>query len=189
MGFIRYLLEKFGSRKDKGPINFKNSQGILIRPDGSWVVSNGQQNQVSPYAPPKIIANIPPPPKARWWEDNPSITKLSFPPDYFPQAQELFSKLEQCIELDIIESCAHTQTENNVYILSIELPCQKDHAENMRKFKMFIKAMEEAYKFKTVQQERLNSVTSNKQHYLVVFEYDPKMHVLKKLKVDEKNED
>jgi len=183
MGILRYLFQKFFDRTEE-PVDFKNSQGILIRPDGSWVVADSKKKNDSSYAPPKIITNIPPPPKAGWWKDNPEITELPSPPEYFPQGPELFSKLEQCLHMDIIDSCVHTQTQNNVYILTIELPCQKDHAENMRRFKMFIRAMEEVYKFKTVQQERLNSVTSNEQHYLVVFEYDPKMHVLKKLNGD-----
>lgn len=189
---IRYFLDKlFGRAKKKIPTDFKKSQGILIRPDGSWVVVGDQKDNTPkphPYAPPKptVISTKPPIPGKdfNWYkkqESEAQLDVLDMPPDYFPFGTDLHTKLEQCIEKDIILSCVHKQTENKVYILSIELPCSPDQTENMKRFKMFIRAMEDKYKFKTVQQERINSSTCNDQQYLVVFEYDPKLFILKKI--------
>lgn len=175
----------FGETETDDPVDFKDSQGILIRPDGSWVVAPKQQpaksTQTTPVRPivgPPIIGK-----DIDWFSiDSSRLDVIDFPPDYFPHAHELNSKLEQCLELDIISNCVHKQSQNNIYILTIELPCTSDHSVNMRKFKQFIKAMEELYKFKTIQQERINSRVSSDQTYLVVFEYDPKLDFLKDLK-------
>jgi hypothetical protein len=187
MGILGSLLKRF-FRKEPS-LDLKEGQGIVLRPDGSWIVAPEKRPPpITSFAPPKIITQMPSIPRARWWEDIPNATSLNSPPDYFPHGHELFSKLEQCLDMDIIDSCSHIQTENNVYLLRIELPCDKNSVENMRRFKMFIKAMEEVYHFKTIQQERLNSTTSCNQHYLVVFEYDPKRFILKKVKDTETKE-
>jgi hypothetical protein len=174
--------------KGNPPVDFRNSQGILIRPDGSWVVASKPQAPPTattnhPYAPPapKVLAK---PPRRDFFDES-LLTDLTSPPDFFPQGAELFSKLEQCIQLDIISSCSHKQADGGVYILAIELPFSSNNTENMKRFKLFIKAMEEMYKFKVVQQERINSSTSTEQQYLVVFEYDPRLFILKKLNEDE----
>ena len=175
----------FGETKSDDPIDFKNSQGTLIRPDGSWIVAPKQQNVSKtvplpprPIAPPPILGK-----DFDWFSvDAGRLDVIDFPPDYFPHAKELNSKLEQCLELDIITTCVHKQSQNSVYILAIELPCTSDQSVNMRKFKQFIRAMEDLYRFKTIQQERINSTTCSEQTYLVVFEYDPKVDILKKLK-------
>ena len=193
---FRYLLDKFFRKEKKNiPNDFKNSQGILIRPDGSWVVVDNEKPSPikhHPYAPsrPHIIHTGPPIPgkDINWYkqpEKDPHTDILDFPPEYFPYRRDLHTKLEQCIEKDIIVSCVHKQTENKVYILSVELPCSQDQNENMKRFKLFIRAMEDQYKFKTIQQERLNSSTCNDQQYLVVFEYDPKLFIMKKIKQGE----
>lgn len=177
----------FGGTKSNVPLDLKNSQGILIRPDGSWIFAPQQQQQVKPhpYAPPTAPGGLPPVigKDIDWLStDNSRLDILNFPPSYFPHARELYSKLEQCIDRDIITTCVHKQTQNNVYILYVELPCTSDHSDNMRRFKQFIKAMEEMYRFKTVQQERINSSVCDEKTYVVVFEYDPKNDLLKKLK-------
>lgn len=199
MGILRRLFGVF-KRHDNIPLDFKKSQGILIRPDGSWIVTSSNVNEppkpaASPYAPPPIppkvvrASTIPAGKDYGWFDtDSSELNTINFPPDYFPQASELYSKLEQCLELDIITSCIHKETKNNVYILAIELPCTKDHTENAKKFKLFVKAMEEMYKFKTIQQERINSRTCDDQYYLVVFEYDPKSFILKKLTETKEND-
>lgn len=194
MGLLRRLFGRFRQQKN---INLNNSQGILIRPDGSWVIAPAKEEKpkpkspVSPYAPPTIIKSTSfiPGKDFNWLDsDTAQLQTIDAPPDYFPHGSELYSKLEQCLDLDIITSCVHKETDSSVYILAIELPCSKDHSENMKKFKLFIRAMEELYKFKTVQQERINSKTCNQQHYLVVFEYDPKCFILKKLTGDKKDD-
>jgi hypothetical protein len=181
MPILRYLYERFFRTKSKEPLDLNKSQGILIRPDGSWIVAphNTPQVQHHPYAPQNPYgAGLPPVlgKDLNWLsQDSNRLDVLNFPPTYFPHAQELYSKLEQCLDRDIITSCVHKQTQNNIYILAIELPCGPDHCENMRRFKQFIKAMEEMYDFKVIQQERINSSVCNEQSYSVVFEYDPKM--------------
>ena len=198
MGLLRSLFRKiFYRTKLGGELDFKNSQGILIRPDGSWIIAAKDPPQKKPQSKPQPNSNpfagiVSPTPvlgKDLNWstEDEPLLDILNFPPDYFPHAKELYSKLEQCLELDIITSCCHKQTKNNIYILVIELPCSTDQTKNMKRFKQFIKAMEEMYEFKTIQQQRINSITCNDQSYMVVFEYDPKNDILKKLN-GEKNE-
>lgn len=175
--------------KGSPPLDFRNAQGIIIRPDGSWIVANKpppapQPAQAHPHAAnaPKVISA--PKPRRNFFDEEVGLTTLNEPPEFFPQASELYSKLDQCVQLDIISSCSHKQAENGVYILAIELPCGPNNVENMKRFKLFIKAMEEMYRFKVVQQERINSSTCADQHYLVVFEYDPKLFILKKLDGD-----
>ena len=183
-------------RAKKIQADFKSCQGILIRPDGSWIVidKNKENNEIKqhPYAPPTGYKQHTPTGlahptlgKAINWlapaNADHKLENLSAPPSYFPQSKELYSKLEQCLDLDIISSCVHKQSDQNTYILSIELPCLDAPQDNMKRFKIFIKTMEDLYKFKTIQQERINSSTCNEQYYLVVFEYDPKQFILKKL--------
>lgn len=187
MRILRSLFNAlFGRTKSNGLLDSKNSQGILIKPDGSWTFASPQQSvKPHPYAPPNPGVGLPPilGKDLNWFStDDIRLDVLTFPPSYFPHAQELYSKLEQCLDRDIITSCIHKQTQNEVYILVIELPCTTDHSDNMRRFKQFIKAMEEMYSFKTVQQQRINSSVCNEQTYSVVFEYDPKNHIMKKLK-------
>lgn len=190
MGLLRSLLKRLFRTKSNEPLDLDKSQGILIRPDGSWIVAptNSQQIQHHPYSPQNPYGSGLPPVIGKdlnWLNtDSSRLDVLNFPPSYFPHARELYSKLEQCLDRDIITSCIHKQTQHNIYILAIELPCGPDHSENMRRFKHFIKAMEEMYKFKTVQQERINSSVCNEQTYSVVFEYDPKGDMLKKIKGD-----
>lgn len=175
----------FGGTESDEPVDFNKSQGILIRPDGSWIVAP-KQNKPAQVAPPVRPIASPPPiigKDLNWFSfDETRLDVIDFPPDYFPHARELNSKLEQCLDLDIITSCTHKQSQNSVYILVIELPCESDASQNMRRFKQFIRAMEETYKFKTIQQERVTSRTCSGETYLVVFEYDPKGDILKKLK-------
>ena len=192
---LGYFFKKFFAReKQITAEDLKKTQGILIRPDGSWVVvdnDNPTAPKPHPYSPPpkNTITAIPniPGKDFNWYKKDPQDIQnsvLAFPPSYFPFANELHNKLEQCIDLDIINSCVHKETQNSVYLLTIELPCLSEHSENMKRFKTFIRAMEDKYNFKTIQQERINNSTCSESQYLVVFEYDPKLHILKKLKED-----
>lgn len=185
MKILRFLFDWFFDRDDPDDgVDFKNSQGILIRPDGSWVIAP-QQKPAQAQPPVRPMINTPPiiGKDMNWSTRNePRLDVIDFPPDYFPHAKELHSKLEQCLELDIISSCVHKQSQNSVYILAIELPCTTDHSQNMVKFKQFIRAMEELYRFKTVQQERIYSTVCDQKSYLVVFEYDPRQDIVKNLK-------
>lgn len=190
MGMFRSFFRWLTGRTKPGGFDFQNSPGIIIRPNGTWVVASKHNlSQMSQKPTQQVVKKpiaISAPPiigKDLDWSTTEECTLdvLTFPPDYFPHAKELHSKLDQCVDLDIITSYQHKQSQNNVYMLFVELPCTQDAAQNMKKFKQFIKAMEDLYRFKTIQQEKINSLTCSDQSYLVVFEYDPKDNFLKKL--------
>jgi hypothetical protein len=192
MSLFRSLIKKFWSKTDEDSTNFNTSQGILIKPDGTWSMSPSA-NKKPPVNPPNIIKmppaqNFVPGKDYLYYDQDPIIEELAFPPDYFPHAKELYGKLEKCLELEVVSSCAHKQTRNNVYILRVELPCRDvpgicSHIDNMKRFKTFVKAMEETYKLTAIQQERINSTTCADKYYLVIFEYDPrKFYINSKMK-------
>lgn len=186
MALFRSLINKFWNKKKSEDVDFKGSHGILIKPDGTWSISTPPKAPA--YNPPKIIRQpqqpIVPGKDYLLYDTDSSLEVLSFPPDYFPHAKELYGKLEKCIDMDVITSCIHKQTQNSVYILTVELPCGENHAENIRKFKAFVSAMESTYKLTAVQQERINSTTCADKFYLVVFEYDPRKFFIPKVKDD-----
>jgi hypothetical protein len=187
MSLLRSLIRKFWNGEDDEE-DVDASHGILIKPDGTWEVAKSPKPKKATINPPNIIrpsSFIPG--KDFSYYDQPSSSQavLSFPPAFFPHANELNEKLEKCVELDIISSCVHKQTNNNVYILSIELPCGNNVTEAMNKFTAFVKAMKDVYDLNPIQQERINSVVSQQNYYLVVFEYDPKKYVFDKPKKDE----
>lgn len=184
MGLLRSLINKFWNKQVDDEIDFKGTQGILIKPDGTWTVAK-PPTKTPPTNPPKIIKmpSAPPPGKDYlYYSANSDLEDLSFPPDYFPYAKDLYDKLEQCVDMDIVSSCTHKQTHNSVYILSVQLPCGDNHTDSMKKFKMFIRAMEETYKLTAIQQERQNSSTCSDKYYLVIFEYDPRKFLITKLR-------
>lgn len=188
MGLFRSLIQKFWNRASPEKIDTKTCEGILIKPDGTWVIQK-KPNQTPPYNPPNIIKMPPIPGKDyNFYDTNTDLELLNFPPSYFPNGKELFTKLEACIDLDVISSCTHKQTQNNVYILSIEVPCGENQGESISRFNQFVKAMEKTYKLKPIQQERINSTTSSEKYFLVVFEYDPRQFTFQKLNGDENNE-
>lgn len=184
MCLFRSLIRKFWN-KQKDDLDVSTTSGILIKPDGTWEVTKSPKKAAPPVNPPTIIR--PPPAMVpgkdyHYYDQSPRIETLAFPPDYFPYAKELHEKLEKCLELEIVSSCVHKQTNNNVYILSIEVPCSENQTETMKRFSAFVKAMKDMYQLNPVQQERINSVVSHQNYYLVVFEYDPKKFVFDKPK-------
>ena len=116
-----------------------------------------------------------------WWNrdlEN-SSEVLDTPPTYFPHSKQLNIKLEQCLDIGLITSCVHKSTGGRLYHLDLELPCTKDIAQDMARFNLFIKAMEETYSLALVQQERVAKDTYYGTFYRVVFEYDPNKLFLK----------
>lgn len=173
MCLFRSIINKFWSKKHSPNKNFttNQTQNIIIKPNGTWVFS---QPPVPPINPP---IHIPPPVSVVPGKDyllysEPDVERIQFPPEFFPHAKELYDKLEKCLDLEVISSCVHKQTENRVYLLSVELPCGDSHSESMQKFKTFVRVMQETYKLKPIQQEHVRGGVCSQQHYLVVFEYD-----------------
>ena len=188
MSLFRSLINKFWNKQKSKDIDFKGNHGILIKPDGTWSISNPAPKQPI-YNPPNIIKRAPAGPiipgkDYMFYDTNSDLEILAFPPDYFPHAKELYNKLEKCLELDVVSSCTHKQSSNSVYILCVELPCGDNHTDSMSRFKSFIRAMEQSYNLTTVQQERINSITCADKYYLVIFEYDPRKFFVTKLKDD-----
>lgn len=187
MSLFRTLINKFWNKQKSDGIDFKGNHGILIKPDGTWSISQ-QPTKPPPHNPPNIIKKptntFVPGKDYMFYDTNTELEVLAFPPDYFPHAKELYNKLEKCMELDVVSSCIHKQTPNSVYILSVELPCEDNHTDSMRKFKTFIQAMEQSYKLTAIQQERINSMTCSEKYYLVIFEYDPRKFLITKIRDD-----
>jgi len=185
MCLFRSLIRKFWSKREE--VDFNNSHGILIKPDGTWEVTKSPKKPAPTFNPPTIIRpGVPmiPGKDFHYYNQTPQVEVLSAPPEYFPHAKELSTKLDKCVELDIISSCTHKKTPNNTYILSIELPCTENHSDTMKRFTSFVKAMKDVYELEPIQQERINSVVSHQNYYLVVFEYDPKKYIFDKPKED-----
>lgn len=171
MNFLRGLLDfishvsKFFKKDYDGSL--AKDKIILLKTDGTWFVVD-KPTTAQPSSPPNI------PIFSKSWcdydvKDEPG--EILNPPDFFPKKDELHQKLEQCLELGVISSCSHARTYNNNYILKVEIPCTEDYAQSYQQFKNFVKAMETTYGFKTIQQDRITSKTSEQKYHAVVFEY------------------
>lgn len=177
--FISHIADFFRDDTEK-PI-FKRNTYLVIRPDGTWVVDHSRSQQPNapniikkPNTPPNTYYSYAPPMPASVWSVLDDVGEVLEPPDFFPHKEKLNQKLNQCLELNVIASCIHTKTKNGTYLLQIEVPCCDDYAASYNQFKVFVKAMENQYEFKTIQQERILSKISNDTSHLVVFEYDPR---------------
>lgn len=169
-GLLDFISHVFDFFKDDLDNSVSKDRMILLKSDGTWFIINKKPN--SHVAPPP---NVPLP--SRSWCDYDNVDspgELLNPPDFFPKKDELYKKLEQGLELGVISSCAHIRTYNNIYTLKVEIPCTEDYGQSYQQFKSFVKAMETNYGFKTIQQDRVTSKTSDQKYHAVVFEYDPK---------------
>jgi hypothetical protein len=63
--------------------------------------------------------------------------------------------------------------------LKIEIPAD-DVEKTAPQIKLFTKAMEDNYTFKTIQQEKVLSKVSDSRYFLVCFEFDPQNSLLNK---------
>ena len=164
---------------------------LILKPDGSWEVSsakkiiqshsdeyfnkNGFGRTPVKFPPPPPPTNYAPYFRKSRCED--VVGDVLCPPDFFPKKQELISKLEKCLDMGLITSCTHTITEKNTYILKIEIPAE-DVEKTAPQIKLFAKAMEDNYTFKTIQQEKVLSKISDSKYFLVCFEFDPQTNLL-----------
>jgi hypothetical protein len=62
MRILRSLFNRLFGTKSNEPLDINNSQGILIRPDGSWIVAPPQKQHIQhhPYAPQNPCAGMAP---------------------------------------------------------------------------------------------------------------------------------
>jgi len=172
---ITYIKTPFVKKKEAHPA----SRNMALGANGGWMdpaVKTPQPNPISkPLVTPLSSYDTP------WWnsdlENNSEI--LNSPPTYFPHGNQLNIKLEQCLDIGIISACIHKSTGGRIYHLDIELPCTKDISQDMGRFNLFIKAMEEQYSLALIQQERVVKDTCYGTYYRVVFEYDPNKLFLK----------
>lgn len=104
---------------------------------------------------------------------------LKNPPGLFPFAVELENKLAGCMTSGVISRCIHTKTNNETYVLSIDIPFGENNITKDQQINMFIRAMKEKYKLDLIKRQKdISTVSSYKQHILV-FEYDPQKHRIK----------
>lgn len=176
-------------RKSNERLLNKNNY-LVLKPDGSWTVTS-EKNVIKQdfdnisYPQTRTPVRLPAPSfsplyrKSNYDGSEDGIGEVMSPPDFFPKKQELSTKLDKCLDMGLITSCTHIITEKNTYILKIEIP-----SDNMEKttsqIKLFTKAMEESYNFKTIQQERILSKISDSKYFLICFEYDPQSNLLNK---------
>jgi len=147
---------------------------IILRSDGTWIVSTKKApKSCAPSSP-----NLPVFPTSWYSHDQDDVGEILTPPDFFPKKNQLQDKLNQCIDAGVISSCTHTRTPNNIYILQVEIPCSDNYEQSCSQFKVFVKAMETTYEFRSIQQEKIISRTSNQKIHRVIFEYDPRIKIL-----------
>jgi len=147
---------------------------IILRSDGTWIVSTNKAPKSSAAPTP----NFPVFPRSWHTHDQDDVGEILTPPDFFPKKNNLQDKLNQCIDAGVISSCTHTRTENNIYLLQVEIPCSDNYEQSCSQFKVFVKAMETTYDFRSIQQERIISRISNQKIHRVIFEYDPRIKIL-----------
>jgi hypothetical protein len=162
---------------------------LILKPDGSWEVSTANKiiqahsNDLLNSNLNKTPVKFPPPPSFspyyRKQQQQDPIGEVLTPPNFFPKKQELTEKLDKCLDMGLITSCVHIITEKNTYILKIEIPAD-DVEKTAPQIKLFTKAMEDNYTFKTIQQEKVLSKVSDSRYFLVCFEFDPQNSPLNK---------
>lgn len=180
MSFIRGLFDFISHVKnffkEKNTDIISKDRIIILRSDGTWIVSTNKA--------PKIIKKPTPPPNlpvfpTSWYSYNEDeVGEVLNPPDFFPKKEELQDKLTECMDAGVISSCTHTRTPNNIYILQVEIPCSENYEQSCSQLRVFVKAMESTYDFKSIQQERIISRVSTQKIHRVIFEYDPRIKIL-----------
>lgn len=173
-GIFDFINHVIGFFKEKDTEILPKDRVIVLRSDGTWVVSTNKVVKKTKIPAP----NLPVFPTSWHIHDQDEAGEILNPPDFFPKKNELQDKLNQCMDAGVISSCTHTRTPNNIYILQVEIPCSDDYNQSCSQFRVFVKAMEVTYDFRSVQQERLISRISNQKIHRVIFEYDPKLKIL-----------
>lgn len=173
LDFVSHVCDFFD--KDRSP-NIKRNLCIVLRPDGTWVLTD-KTSLIKPAATNEVPPQQPYyPPRPRYlWETEDKSGELRGPPDFFPSGNELKTKIEQCMDKDVILSCTHSLTDDGTYQLRVELPCcSDDYSKSYTQLKLFVTAMEQTYGLKTIQQDRITSKTSSNKIHVVTFQYDPR---------------
>lgn len=143
---------------------------LVLRPDGSWIIDDkNKSNLPNPGRPPiPPISSYAPPP-------NPCVdVELDAPPIFFPQAEDLKSKLDDCLVAGVVSKCRHIKTKDNVYVLTIDIPYTKTSSIDNTQVTLFIRAMRDKYRLSLASREKVCSTVTCCKHHTLVFEYDPR---------------
>lgn len=168
------LLLPFCKKKKQTSFLPKNKM-LVLRADGSWILDDNRD------APEAKLPNIP-----SWSQAMPqpvlplnhnqyapkSDENLESPPQFFPHAEELVAKLNECLTAGVVSGCTHLKTKDNIYVLTIEIPCGPNLSLNSTHVNMFIRAMKEKYALDLARKETYVSSVSCHKYHTIVFEYD-----------------
>jgi hypothetical protein len=154
---------------------------LVLRPDGSWIVTSSDQLSNNIINPP--IQNRSPSYQPYYRKtESPLLDKpgeIMNSPSFYPHKKELCENLDKCMSCDVVSSCSHHITDEMTYVLKIEIPCLDDYNKSIDQLNKFCKLMEQKYEFDKVQQERVLSKTSTAKYHFVCFEYDPRRKLFK----------
>lgn len=163
-------------KKRAAPAFLPKNKLLVLRADGSWILDDNKD------APEAKLPNIPswsPPVQPvlplNYNQYAPkSDENLSAPPEFFPHAQELMLKLNECLTAGVVSGCTHLKTKDNIYVLTVEIPCGPNFPLNSTHVTMFIRAMKEKYALDLARKETFSSSISCHKYHTIVFEYDPR---------------
>lgn len=171
----RALLLSFCRKKKQQSFLPKNKL-LVLRADGSWILDDDVS---SPEA---KLPNVPswshqpqPALPLNYNQYAPKVDEsLDEPPQFFPHAQELTEKLNECATAGVVSGCTHLKTKDGIYVLTIELPRAGADTLNSTHVNLFIRAMKEKYGLDLARKETFSSAVSCHKYYTLVFEYDPR---------------
>jgi hypothetical protein len=172
----KWIYRQFFPERGKKPF-IPNNKHLVLRPDGSWILDDAKKIQVS---------NQPPPlPAASAWHSYGPLDPIedqivNSPPTLFPFAHELDLKLNDCLAAGAIAGVTHTKTQDETYVLTIEIPFAENKSIEATQLGLFIRVMQDKYQLILCKQKKHISAVSSCKHHVLTFKYDPRTQLFDK---------